>query len=102
MGVGQLELIAPLIMGVILILTIAGVILLLPIAKKLGLLLEAVAKEKSGPQVGTELGHIRDLLETTNARLSLLEDRQDFTDALLQDPERRNLKLGKPPGGTEV
>ena len=101
MGVGQLELIAPLIMGIILILSIAGVILLKPIANKLGLLLEAVAKEKSGPQVGTELGHIRDLLETTNARLSLLEDRQDFTDALLQDPERRNLRLGKPSEETE-
>ena len=102
MGVGQLELIAPLIMGIILILSIAGVILLLPIAKKLGGLLEAIAKEKSEPQVGAELGHIRDLLETTNARLSLLEDRQDFTDALLQDPERRNLRLGKPQGDTEV
>jgi hypothetical protein len=41
-------------------------------------------------------------LETTNARLTLLEERQDFTDALLQDPERRKLRLGKASEGTEL
>ena len=96
MGPAQLELIAPLIFAIILTLTIGGVILLKPIANKLGHLLEAIAKEKSEPHIGGEFGHIRDMLETTNARLTLLEERQDFTDALLQDPERRKLKLGSP------
>jgi hypothetical protein len=102
MGVGQLELIAPMVFAIILTLTVGGVILLRPIANKLGHLLEAIAKEKSEPQTGAELGHIRDLLETTNARLTLLEERQDFTDALLQDPERRSLRLGKPSDGAET
>ena len=102
MGVGQLELIAPMIFAIILTLTIGGVILLKPIANKLGHLLEAIAKEKSEPHIGGELGHIRDLLETTNARLTLLEERQDFTDALLQDPERRKLKLGSPSEESET
>jgi hypothetical protein len=101
MGIGQLELIAPLIFVIILTLTIGGVILLKPIANKLGHLLEAIAKERSEPQLGVELGHIRDLLETTNARLALLEDRQDFTDALLSDPERRSLRLENPSDGSE-
>ncbi len=102
MGVGQLELIAPMIFAIILTLTIGGVILLKPIANKLGQFLEAMAKERSEPQLNDQLGHIRDLVETTNARLTLLEERQDFTDALLNDPERRNLRLGKAPDGTEA
>jgi hypothetical protein len=101
MDPAQLELLVPMVIGVILTLTIGGVILLKPIANKLGHLLEAMAKERSEPQLGSELGHIRDLLETTNARLTLLEERQDFTDALLNDPERRNLRLGRAREGTE-
>jgi len=95
-GIGELEIIAPMIMGIIFTLTVAGVILLKPIANKLGLLLEAMAKERQEPRAGEELGHIRELLETMNGRLALLEERQDFTDALLADPERRRLKLKSP------
>ena len=101
MDPAQLELVAPMVIAVILTLTIGGVILLKPIANKLGNLLEAMAKERSEPQLGSELGHIRDLLETTNARLTLLEERQDFTDALLSDPERRDFRLKKPSEETE-
>lgn len=101
MDPAQLELLAPMVFAVILTLTIGGVILLKPIANKLGHLLEAMAKERSEPQLGSELGHIRDLLETTNARLALLEERQDFTDALLNDPERNNLRLKRLSEGTE-
>ena len=102
MEVGQLELIAPMIFAIILTLTIGGVILLRPIATKLGHFLEAMAKERSEPRLNDNMEHIRDLLETTNARLTLLEDRQDFTDALLNDPERRKLRLGKASDGTET
>jgi len=102
MGVGQLELIAPMIFAIILTLTIGGVILLKPIANRLGHLLEAMAKDRSEPQLSTELNHMRDLLETTNARLTLLEERQDFSDALLNDPERSRLRLGKASEETET
>jgi hypothetical protein len=93
MGTGQLEILAPMVFAVILTLTIGGVILLKPIANKLGTLLEAMAKEKQEPRLTEDLGNIRELLETMNGRLSLLEERQDFTDALLNDPERRRLRL---------
>ncbi len=93
MGVGELEIIAPLILGVLLIITIGGVILLKPISNKLGHLLEAMAKERQLPRTGEELGHIRELLETMDGRLSLLEERQDFTDALLADPDRQANRL---------
>jgi hypothetical protein len=105
MGTGQLEILAPMVFAVILTLTIGGVILLKPIANKLGVLLEAMAKERQEPKLTEELGHIRELLETMAGRLSLLEERQDFTDALLNDPERQKLRLkGLPedrsPGGS--
>jgi hypothetical protein len=88
--VGQ---IAPMIMGIVFTVTVGGVILLKPIANKLGYLLEAMARERSEPRAVEELTHIRELLETMNGRLSLLEERQDFTDALLADPERRAMRL---------
>ena len=84
-------------MGVVLILAVSGVILLRPLSKQLGTLLEAMAKERTEPRLGEDLGHMRDLLETIDGRLSLMEERQDFTDALLQDPEKRNLRLGATP-----
>ena len=94
MGAGELEIIAPLIIAVILTLTVGGVILLKPITNKLGSLLEAMAKEKSqSPQITPELERMHDILETISGRLALLEERQDFTDALLADPERRRARL---------
>jgi hypothetical protein len=99
MGTGQLEILAPMLFAIILTLTVAGVILLKPIANKLGLLLEAMAKERQEPRLGEELGHIRELLETMNGRLTLMEERQDFTDALLNDPTRRPLQLRGPGEG---
>jgi len=99
----DLEIIAPFIFAIILTLTIGGVILLKPIANKLGHLLEALAKDRGQPQLDRELGHLRDLLETTNARLTLLEERQEFTEALLQDRDRQRPQLGSPQApGTPV
>jgi hypothetical protein len=93
------EQIAPMIMGIVFTLVVGGVILLKPISNKLGHLLEAMAKEKSEPRAVEELGHIRELLETMHGRLSLMEERQDFTDALLSDPDRHRRRLGTPDGG---
>ena len=103
MGIGQLEILAPMVFAVILTLTVGGVILLKPIANKLGVLLEAMAKERQEPRLTEDLSHIRDSLETMNGRLALLEERQDFTDALLNDPDRQRMRLkGKAEGSPEV
>lgn len=97
-----LETLAPMVFAVVLTLTIGGVILLKPIANKLGTLLEAMAKEKREPRLTEELVHIRDLLETMTGRLALLEERQDFTDALLNDPDRQRMRLtGKTEGSPQ-
>jgi hypothetical protein len=86
--------IAPMIVGVVFFLTVGGVIILRPIAKQLGGLLEAMAQEKqSGLQ--NDVSQIRDLLETMNGRLQLLEERQDFTERVLAGPRKRDeLKEG--------
>ena len=94
MGTDAIEIIAPMVVAIVLFVTVGGVILLKPIANKLGHLLEAMAHERANPpQVDAQLDRMTDLLETMNARLSLLEERQDFTDALLADPERQRARL---------
>ena len=93
MDVSQLEIIAPMIFVVVLTLTVAltvgGVVLLRPISKHLGNLLEAMASEKRQPQAVVQIQRMNDVLDTISARLALLDERQDFTDALLHDPARR-------------
>jgi hypothetical protein len=78
------EFIAPLIMSVVLILTVGGVLILRPIARHLGTLLEAMTREKLDGGRGQDLVHIRELMETMNQRLQLMEERQEFTDRLLE------------------
>lgn len=82
------EFIAPMIVSIVFILTVGGVMVLRPIAKRLSDLIELYARDKqSGLEV--EVHHMRDLLETMNARFQLLEERQEFTERLLSSPERR-------------
>ncbi|HKJ02294.1 MAG TPA: hypothetical protein VJ997_07560 [Longimicrobiales bacterium] len=81
--------IAPMLVAIVLFVVVGGVILLKPIANRVGFLLEAMAKEKESG-LGSDMGHVRDLLETMNARLQLLEERQDFTERLLSGEKRRD------------
>lgn len=74
--------VAPMIVPVVFIVTTGGVLLLRPIARRLGDILELMAREKQ-EGLQNDVGHIRDLLETMNGRLQLLEERQDFTERLL-------------------
>lgn len=89
------EMIAPMLVAVVGILTGGGVLILRPISKRIGELLQLYARDRhSGLQ--TDVHQIRDLLETMNARLQLMEDRQDFTERLLGSGERSG------PGGDEA
>ena len=86
--------VAPMIVAIVLFLTVGGVMVLRPIAKRVGDILEIMARDR---QQGLEhdLGQMRDLMETMNARLRLMEERQDFTERLLAG-ERKKEEL--PPG----
>ena len=102
MGTGQLEILAPMLVLIVLTLTIGTVTLLKPLSKRLGDLLEAMAQERKKPQLDNELEHVRELLDTMSGRLSLLEERQDFTDALMNDPQRIRLRSGGADVASEV
>ena len=65
------------------IVTAGGVLILRPIAAKLGTLLDAMAREKSSSAL-EETRRLRETVETMNERLSLLEERQDFTERLIE------------------
>jgi hypothetical protein len=75
--------IAPMLVLLTLILTTGGVILFRPLAKRLGDLLEIMAQQRRAVRENDAGVQMREVVETLNARIALLEERQDFTDALL-------------------
>ena len=77
------EFVAPMILSIVLVLTVGGVILLRPLTQRLVELIEVMTREKGPPRLQEDIGRIGDLLETMDARMRLLEERQDFTDSLL-------------------
>lgn len=100
MTTGDWEIIAPMIVAIVMFLTVGGVILLRPLSRRLGDLLEAMARERTEglPRVEDQLGTMRDLLEAQGERIALLEERVDFTEALVGGEERRRLAGGDDPG----
>lgn len=93
------DMIAPMVVMIVLTLTIGGVLILRPIAKRVGDLLDVMIREKQGPRAGAlnELSRIREIMESLDARLSLMEERQDFTDSLLDADARRKLPTARQP-----
>jgi hypothetical protein len=79
---------------VVMTLTVGGVLLLRPISRRLGDLFEAMAAERRDSGVKDELARLREMNEIMSERLALLEERQEFTDALLRSPERQKLEGG--------
>lgn len=81
--------IAPMVVMVTGIVTTGGVLILRPITRRLGTLLEAMTAQKRLPDRGAEIAQLRDVLTSIDARLALMEERQDFAEALLASGERR-------------
>ena len=82
------EFIAPMLVGIVFIITMGGVLLLRPVAKRAGALLEAMAQERTARLTAAarppqEVDRLRDEVETLQARLEQLEARQDFTEGLM-------------------
>ena len=90
------EIIAPLIMTVVLILTVGGVLILRPIASRLGDLVEALQQGKSDPAIAQSLQQMTGLLEAQNDRLERLEERQQFTDELLRSGGSSGARISAP------
>ncbi|HEX2187914.1 MAG TPA: hypothetical protein VHG51_03400 [Longimicrobiaceae bacterium] len=76
------------------ILTTGTVMIVRPLTTRLGGLLEAMTQERrqrSLPAQGADMAQLRDVLSGIDRRLALLEERQDFAEALLSTGERRAL-----------
>lgn len=77
--------VAPLIMGVTVTLSIAGVLILRPLAKHIGKILEMRARERyERPQLNDEhVARLTGAVDRLADRIEALEERQDFTERLL-------------------
>lgn len=88
-----MEMLVPIVM----FMCIAGVLILRPVSKKLGLLLEALAKERmvrTTPAAGldaAQLERVSVALERLNTRLDLMDDRVAFMERLVEERPRRRL-----------
>jgi hypothetical protein len=91
------EFIAPMILGVVATLTVGGVLVLRPLTKRFAELMEHYVQDRERGS-SAELRQMRELLETMDARLQLMEDRVDFTERLLEkgSPSRRGVGPGNP------
>lgn len=87
------EFIAPMILGVVATLTIGGVLVLRPLTRRFAELLEHYVKDREQGSTA-ELHHMRELLETMDARLQLMEDRLDFTERLLEKGTTKPPEVG--------
>ena len=83
------DLIAPMVVALMLIGTAGGVYLLRPIVSRLGHLLEVMSKERLGELPPRSEDRQLELPESLNARMSLVEERLDFTDRLLSSADKR-------------
>lgn len=78
---------------------VAGVLILRPISKKLGLLVEAVARERSAVATGrpassldeVHIDRIAGALDRLNSRIDLLDDRMAFVERLVEARPRQRL-----------
>ena len=68
--------------SIVFILTAGGVILLQPFMARLGALLDALALQKTKAP-DEENRRLRDTVDTMNERLTLMEERLDFTERLI-------------------
>jgi hypothetical protein len=91
------EALAALVVPTVFILTVGAVVILRPIAKRLTDLIELYSRDRQAG-IQSDVQQIRDLLETMNARLQLIEERQDFTERLLASGDKAKEKRAELPG----
>lgn len=91
--------VAPMVVTIVITVTVGAVVLLRPLIKRLGMYLEVLADERRRPkQVTDDTTRIASALEGIERRLTLLEERQDFTDQLVSAEQRRKIPAaGKEP-----
>lgn len=84
MGADELSTLAAPVVMIVVTLSVAGVVLLRPLVGRLAALLDVMARDRAQPRIEHELRRRLELLESVEARVSLMEERQNFTEALLE------------------
>jgi hypothetical protein len=89
------EVLAILIMVLAAIFTTGGVLIFRPIARRVGTLLEVttLARQRAANADPGDSARIRELLTSIDSRLTLLEERQDFAEALISAGDTRLLSV---------
>jgi hypothetical protein len=84
---------APMMLGMTLFLVTGAVLLLRPITKRLGSYLEVLAEERRRTNIvePVDTQRIAAVLEMLDQRVARLEERQEFTDELLDGRDTRRL-----------
>jgi hypothetical protein len=67
----------------------AAVLVLRPISRRLGGFLDALTASKLRPSVEPDVARLREALDQLDGRLSQMEERQDFAEAMLSATEPR-------------
>lgn len=75
------------------IVTTGAVLIFRPLARRLETLLQAMADERARPQGAHDLAQIRDILTGMDSRLAMLEERQDFAEALISSGDPKLVTL---------
>ena len=70
---------------------VGGFILLAPLSKRLGLLLEQKANDKNQRQIAEEVSRLNRRIQLLEDEVRQIADRQQFTDELLVQMDRRAL-----------
>ncbi|HSH45031.1 MAG TPA: hypothetical protein VK966_04205 [Longimicrobiales bacterium] len=81
---------------IVFMLCVAGVLILRPISKRLGLLLEAFARERmtgrpAAPLEDAQVDRITAAMERLHSRMDLLDDRVHFMERLTESGSSRKL-----------
>ena len=90
-----LELLAPMIVSVTLILMIGAVILLRPLSKQGAALLEQMLKDRREGRSVADIEHLTGAMANLAERMRLLEERQSFTESLIEAPRERSARIAE-------
>ena len=88
------EAIAGMVFTLILISMIGGFILIAPLTKRLGALLEQKVQNQGAsrdPQAAREIAQLREQLAALEQQVTRLKDRQDFSEQLVAENQRKSL-----------
>lgn len=94
---------APMMLGMTLFIVTGAVLLLRPITKRLGTYLEVLAEERRHASVAqpADMQRMVTVLEALDQRIARIEERQEFTDALLDEREAPRLSKRQGEVGAE-